>query len=138
MEIGNYKISLIFSGTLLITSFVPVFQIIFMYWNGGILALLENITGIEAIDIAIPFNFILSLITLFAYFKSEKTLWKIIIAIFTTFFINGMVVFAFMKIYGNSDANFYALQFISGAILTGIGLFTTDRVRLKNKQCEGM
>jgi hypothetical protein len=136
MEIANYKISLIFFGTLLITSFVPFFQIIFMYWNGGILALLENITGIEALDIAIPFNLSLSVITLFAYFKSEKTLWKIIIAILTTFFINGMVVFAFMKIYGNSDANFYALQFITGAILTGIGLFVTDKLRFKNKQYE--
>ena len=131
MKLNNYIISLIFFGALLITSFVPFIQVILMYWNGGILALTEDITGIDGLDLAIPLNIILTLASLFAYFKSKRIGLKILFAILTMFFINGLTVFGFEKVFGNSDASFYAWQFIVGAILTGIGLFTADLLRHK-------
>jgi hypothetical protein len=115
----------------LITSFVPFIQVILMYWNGGILAVTEDITGIDALDLAIPLNLILTLLSLFAYFKSKRIGLKILFAILTMFFINGLTVFTFEKVFGNSDASFYAWQFIVGATLTGFGLFTADLFREK-------
>ena len=115
----------------MITSFVPFVQVILMYWNGGILAVSEDITGIDALDLAIPLNIILTLLSLFAYFKSKRIGLKVLFAILTMFFINGLTVFSFEKVFGNSDASFYAWQFIVGAILTGIGLFTADLFRHK-------
>ena len=133
MKLNDYIISLIFFGVLLITSFVPFIQVILMYWNGGILAVTEDITGIDALDLAIPLNLILTLLSLFAYFKSKRIGLKILFAILTMFFINGLTVFGFEKVFGNSDASFYAWQFIVGALLTGIGLFTADFLRHKLK-----
>ena len=118
MKPNDYIISLIFFGALLITSFVPFVQVILMYWNGGILAVSEDITGIDALDLAIPLNLILTLLSLFAYFKSKRIGLKVLFAILTMFFINGLTVFSFEKVFGNSDASFYAWQFIVGAILT--------------------
>lgn len=131
MKLNDYIISLIFFGVLLITSFVPFIQVILIYWNGGMLAVTEDITGIDALDLAIPLNLILTLLSLFAYFKSKQIGLKILFAILTMFFINGLTVFSFEKVFGNSDANFYAWQFIVGATLTGIGLFTADLFREK-------
>ena len=102
-----------------------------MYWNGGILAVTEDITGIDGLDLAIPLNFILTLLSLLAYYKSKRIGLIILFAILTMFFINGLTVFDFEKIFGNSDASFYAWQFIVGAIFTGIGLFTADLFRHK-------
>lgn len=131
MKPKDYIISLIFFGALLITSFVPFVQVILMYWNGGILAITEDLTGIDGLDLAIPLNIILTLISLFAYFKSKTIGLKIFFAVLTMFFINGLTVFGFEKVFGNSDASFYAWQFIVGAILTGLGLFTADIFRHK-------
>jgi hypothetical protein len=47
------------------------------------------------------------------------------------FFIIGLTVFGFEKIFWNSDSSFYACQFIVGALLTGLGLFTADVLRHK-------
>ena len=102
-----------------------------MYWNDGILALTEEITGIDGLDLAIPLNIILTLASLFGYFKSKRIGLKILFAILTMFFINGLTVFGFEKVFGNSNESFYAWQFIVGAILTGIGLFTADLFRHK-------
>lgn len=66
MKLNEYIISLIFFGVLLITSFVPFVQVILMYWNGGILAITEDITGIDGLDLAIPLNLILTIISLIA------------------------------------------------------------------------
>ncbi|MDG1314871.1 MAG: hypothetical protein P8P29_05035 [Flavobacteriaceae bacterium] len=131
MKLNEYIISLIFFGVLLITSFVPFVQVILMYWNGGILAITEDITGIDGLDLAIPLNLILTIVSLIAYFKSKTIGMKILLAVLSMFFINGLTVFGFEKIFGNSDANFYAWQFIVGALLTGLGLFTADILRHK-------
>ena len=128
MKPNDYIISLIFFGVLFITSFAPFIQVILIYWNGGIIAVTEDLTGI---DLAIPLNLILILTSLFAYFKSKRIGLKILFAILIMFFINGLTVFGFVKVFGNSDASYYAWQFIIGAILTGIGLFTVDMLRYK-------
>ena len=47
-------------------------QAFIMYWNGGTLALTEDLTGIDGLDLAIPLNIILTQCSLFAYFKSKK------------------------------------------------------------------
>ena len=129
MKLNEYIISLIFFGVLLITSFIPFVQVILMYWNGGILAVTENLTGIDALDLAMPLNLILTIVSLFSYFKSKNIRMKILFAALTMFFINGLTVFGFENIFGNSDAHFYAWQFIIGALLTGLGLFTADFFR---------
>jgi hypothetical protein len=131
MKLNEYIISLIFFGALLITSFVPVVQVILMYWNGGILAITEDLTGIDGLDLAIPLNLILTIVFLIIYFKSKTIGMKILFAILTMFFVNGLTVFGFEKVFGNSDASFYAWQFIVGALLTGLGLFTADILRHK-------
>ncbi|OOG78725.1 hypothetical protein B0E44_00495 [Flavobacterium sp. A45] len=102
-----------------------------MYWNGGILAVTEELTGIDGFDLAIPLNLILTIVSLFVYFKSKTKGMKIPFAVLTMFFINGFTVFGFESIFGNSDADFYAWQFIIGALLTGLGLFTADFFRHK-------
>lgn len=129
MRLNEYIISLIFFGVLLITSFFPVFQVILMYWNGGIIAVIEGLTGIDEPDLEIALNLILTTVSLFAYFKSKKIGVKILFAALTVFFINGLTVFGFEKVFDNSDANFYPWQFIVGALLTGFGLFTADILR---------
>lgn len=131
MKLDECIISLAFFGALLITSFVPFIQVILMYWNGGILAVTGDVTGLDGLDLAMPLNLILAVVSLFAYFESKKIGMKIFVAVLTMFFINGLTVFGFEKVFGNSDASFYAWQFIVGALLTGLGLFTADVLRHK-------
>jgi hypothetical protein len=133
MKLNEYIIPLIFCGVLLITSFIPIVQVILMYWNGGILALTEDLIGIETLDLAISLNLIFTIVSLFVYFKSKTIGMKILFAVLTMFFINGLTVFGFENVFGNSDAHFYAWQFIAGALLTGLGLFTADFFRHKWK-----
>ena len=133
MKLNEYIISLTFFGALLITSFVPFVQVILMYWHGGIFAVTADVTGIDGLDLAIPLNLILTIISLINYFNSKTIGMKILLAILTMFFVNGLTVFGFEKVFGNSDASFYAWQFIVGALLTGIGLFTADFLRHKLK-----
>jgi predicted signal transduction protein with EAL and GGDEF domain len=78
MKLNEYIISLIFCGVLLITSFIPIVQVILMYWNGGILAL-EDLIGIETLD-TISLNLIFTIISLLSIsnqkYRNENTLCR--------------------------------------------------------------
>lgn len=133
MKLNKYMIPIAFFGILLISSFVPYIQIILIYWNGGILAISEEITGIDALDLAIPLNLIFVLLSVFTYFRSKRKALKILLAFFLTFFINGLTVFSSDKLFDNSTTNIYDWHFMVGAILTGALLFVTDVYRYKIK-----
>ena len=133
MKIKKYNLPLITFGVLFVTSFVPVIQIILMYWNGGILATIEMISGIDAMELAIPLNLILTILCLYFYFKSKKAGYKVLFSIISFFFINGLTVFSFSKILGNDDSDYYFIQFMLVAFVTGFSLIGIDYLKYKTE-----
>jgi hypothetical protein len=69
-----------------------------MYWNGGILALTEDLIGIETLDLAIYKSYF-TIVSLVYYFKSKTIGMKILFAVLTMFFINGLTVFGFENVF---------------------------------------
>jgi predicted signal transduction protein with EAL and GGDEF domain len=118
MKLNEYIISLIFCGVLLITSFIPIVQVILMYWNGGILAL-EDLIGIETLD-TISLNLIFTIISLLSIsnqkYRNENTLCR------SDNVFHKWVNNSDLKMFfGTSDGHFM-LGNLGALLLTGLGL----------------
>lgn len=137
MKLADFRISLIFFVVLLITSFYAVLQVIFMYWNGGFLAIAEDVSGIDAMILAAPLNLILALISLYAYFKSKPMVLKIISASLYMFFINGMTILGYYELFNRVSPSFDELRFIVIALFTGLGLFAIDFLKSRKEISSG-
>lgn len=130
----KYNISIFTFGILLITSFVPVVYVILLYINGGIIAILEDLSGIDAMDLAIPLNLLLTILCVYLYFKSDKVVYRILESFFTFFFINAWIVFSFSEIFGIDDSEYYYIQFILIAFITSTSLLGVDYLKNKAKK----
>lgn len=95
MKIEECQIILVILGLFLISSFVPIIQIMLGYLNGAFLYLIQSITTVRGHHLAIPFNSILSVICLIAFWKSKKQSYKIITASLSSFFISCKTLFVF-------------------------------------------
>lgn len=127
MKKSDFKISLIIFGIYLLSSFLPIIQILIGYLNGGVISLIAGITSIDASKIAIPLNLILSIYFLYSYLKAKELKSQIISATIASFFISCLVLFTFEDYLINTK--YYWLQFLSGAVLIGISLISIDFIR---------
>lgn len=84
-------------GVLVVTSFIPIIQILIMTLNGGIMILFSLLVD----DKELSRNFILaiegfiSLIGLILFYKSTKILWRIFSVILTLLFLFPLMVYIF-------------------------------------------
>jgi len=128
----SLEIPLIIMGVLVLTSFLPLIQIIVMTLNGAIIYPLYSIADSD--EIASRYIFItdslMSLIGLVLFYVSIKMSWRIFSAIFTVLFLLPLMVL----IFGFIETDMYFLQnlvagFAVGLILLVVALLKKNPAR---------
>ncbi|SFI51167.1 hypothetical protein SAMN05443292_2774 [Halpernia frigidisoli] len=124
------KFAKIFTLILIISSFFPIIQITFLYTNGGLISLCQEVMGSDSRFISIILNLLFAAIFIFLYYKSEKLISKIISATLISFFVNSLVVFTNIQFNGNEEGNFYFIQFIVASVIVGTIILSTEYYRI--------
>jgi len=128
----SLEIPLIIMGVLVLTSFLPLIQIIVMTLNGAIIYPLYSIADSD--EIASRYIFItdslMSLIGLVLFYVSIKMSWRIFSVIFTVLFLLPLMVL----IFGFIETDMYFLQnlvagFAVGLILLVVALLKKNPAR---------
>ena len=128
MNKEDIVIPTIFLGVVILTSFVPVVQIILMTLCGGLTHIVtipfDSNERVENI-IGIIFNSILTLIGLFLFYKTKTTLTRILTSFFVLFFGHGIMLFTVDQIL-KGDESYY----INWTVLSGTPVLLTLLVGL--------
>ena len=127
----NINIPLTIGGLLLITSFVPVPQIIMLYGNGAFLYPFEKIFNYSDHTVLNYINLLFGVVFLAAFYFSKKIGFKILWAVLSVFFFNGFVFFMEMEFTKGGDTEPYYLGFIISGILAITPLLVTGILKEK-------
>jgi hypothetical protein len=121
----SLEIPLIIMGVLVLTSFVPIIQILIMTLNGGIMYLFSLLLGGKELvgNFLLVIEGFISLIGLILFYKSIKISWRIFSVIFTLLFLLPLMVY----IFGFIETDMYFVQnlvagFVVGLILLVVAL----------------
>lgn len=121
----SLEIPLIIMGVLVLTSFIPIIQILIMTLNGGIMYLFSLLLGGKELvgNFLLVIEGFISLIGLILFYKSIKLSWRIFSVIFTLLFLLPLMVY----IFGFIESDMYFLQnlvagFVVGLILLVVAL----------------
>jgi len=125
------KFSIIFTTLLILSSFLPIIQILFLNINGGILSFIETITKINVQILSIIINSTFSILTSILYFRSYKLTLKIINSTLLSFFVISFITFLKINNYGNEEGDYYFLPFLLGGIITGTILIVFDKYKVQ-------
>lgn len=118
MKNENVTIPLIVSGALVITSFVPVLQILLMYLNGVIIYVIMMLIG-EGESIQYLANSLLSLVSLVLFYKAQKTWWKVCSAVLAVSFFLPLFTY---YLGGKVSEDYYFLPMMLAGLASGITL----------------
>lgn len=118
MKNENIKIPMVMLGVLVISSFIPLLQIMTMYLNGAILYIIGKLIGSDGHAIRYVANAMFSLIALGFFYKSRKTIWKVFSAIFVLIF--SLPLFAYVFENEVSEDPYYFLPMMLAGLAAGI------------------
>ncbi|MCH7403859.1 hypothetical protein ACFOUP_10310 [Belliella kenyensis] len=114
----NLEIPLIIMGVLVLTSFLPLIQILIMTLNGAIIYPIYTIVDND--DIVSRYILItdslMSLLGLIFFYVSFKKSWRIFSAIFTVLFLLPLMVL----IFGFIETDVYFLQNLIAGLAVGL------------------
>ena len=127
----NINIPLIIGGLLLITSFVPVPQIIMLHGNGAFLYPFEKILNYSDHTVLNYINLLFGIVFLATFYFSKKIGFKILWAILAVFFFNGFIFLSEMELTKGGDTQPYYLGFIISGILAIIPLLIIGIIKEK-------
>ncbi|MFK7775123.1 MAG: hypothetical protein AB8F94_23480 [Saprospiraceae bacterium] len=129
----NYKVSISVLFILIVSSFFPMVQIIMLFINGYLLALLGWILDFSHSSwskLSFVFHLGMALIFYYKYFKAKVDFSKMCNAILIAIFMNGLTIFSFENSFETSK---FLLLLLTGAFATGIPLLIIDIVKNKDK-----
>jgi hypothetical protein len=132
MKDENLGIPLILTAFLLVSSFVPVIQILLIYLNTALVYPITRIAGTDSMAVHYITDGLLAIVTLFSFYYSKKTIWKIISAIGFTLFILPMLVYATEGVFNEEDK--YYLRFMLFGIIVGIPLILVGLLKMKKER----
>jgi hypothetical protein len=114
----SLEVPLIIMGVLVLTSFLPLIQILIMTLNGAVVSPLFAIANNDktAIQYMYIFDSLMSLIGLILFYKSIKTSWRIFSAIFTVLFLLPLMVY----IFGFIETDMYFVQNLVAGFAVGL------------------
>lgn len=114
----SLEIPLIIMGVLVLTSLLPVIQILIMTLNGGIMALFSMLLGSKELvsNYLLAIEGFISLLGLILFYASIKISWRIFSAIFTVLFLLPLMVYIFEFI----ETNMYFLQNLVAGFAVGL------------------
>ena len=128
------RFSIIFTLVFILSSFLPIIQIVFLNINGGIFSFLENNTNFDGTNISLIFNFLFSVIFAIFYFRCKSLLCQIINSILIAFFFTSFVSFSKIQLFGNEEGNFYFLPFLISAIIIGITIISIEKIKYSKQK----
>ncbi|NDK56028.1 hypothetical protein [Pontibacter fetidus] len=94
MKNENLAIPLILTAFLLVSSFVPIIQILLIYLNSALVYPITIIAGTDIMAVHYVTDGLLAIVTLFSFYYSKKTIWKIFSSIGFTLFMLPMLVYS--------------------------------------------
>jgi len=114
----SLEIPLIIMGVLVVTSFMPILQILIMTLNGAIVSPSYAITNNDkaAVQYIYIFDSLMSLIGLILFYKAIKITWRILSAIFTVVFLLPLMGY----IFGFIETDMYFLQYLVAGFAVGL------------------
>lgn len=119
---NRVKFSLMLTATLTISAFMPVLNILIMLLNGAILSIFADSNSIP-----IWGNLILSILTLFLFFRSRKSSYSILYGILSVLFLLPFFLYLFENNF-SEDAPYF-LQSLVGGLLSGLTIMTVEYLK---------
>lgn len=109
---------LIIMGVLVVTSFIPIIQILILTLNGGMMYLFSLLLGGKELvgNYLLAIEGFISLVGLILFYKSIKKLWSIFSVIFTLLFLLPLMVY----IFGFIETDIYFLQNLVAGFAVGL------------------
>lgn len=120
MKKSNLFIPTIITLFLIVSSFIPVIQIILLTFNGGIVYVFGNITSTQNKEMAIILNIIISILCLIWFYKGKRKRLVIIQLILSSFFL--FPIFYLLLENLTIRDNYYFLPMMIAGLLTGLVL----------------
>lgn len=129
MKTEDTIIPLILMGIMVLGSFAPIIQIILLHGSAIYLYPFENIFGIENFKVLNLMHLVGGILTVYGFYKVDKTGFKLLWAILTVFFLNSYLTFLWDDKGG--DTNPYFLGFMISGFLTALPLLVVGFVKEK-------
>lgn len=129
MNKENIVIPSIFFGFVLLTSMIPVIQVILMTLNGGLTYIMNipfdnnNLGALETTGIV--FNGFLTVFALFLFYNANKTWTRFLTTLLVLFFGQGLMIFNIDKFLKEDDS-----YYIYWIVLSGTPILMTLMVGL--------
>lgn len=125
------KLSLIISGVLIISSFVPVLQILILLLNGAIVSLFIPLLKLND-DIAMFWmNALASLVFLAIFYKTQRMGQKILFSLAFILFFLPFLFYSTEHIF--RDSEYYFLQFLLTGVVAGGILFLIEMYKARKE-----
>ncbi|MBY5952863.1 hypothetical protein KUV23_17915 [Algoriphagus marincola] len=114
----SLEIPLIIMGVLVVTSFIPIIQILILTLNGGIMYLFSLLLGGKELvgNFLLAIEGFISLVGLILFYKSIKISWRIFSVIFTLLFLLPLMVY----IFGFIETDIYFVQNLVAGFAVGL------------------
>ena len=131
---NQLTIPLIMTTIFVVSSFVPLVQILILTFDGGLVSLINKVVGTDNTGNILTANIIANLLPtillLFLFFKATKQSVKIITSILVMVFMTAFIFF----LTDGKDSDPYFLSFIivaliSGSVLTLVAFLKYKRIR---------
>ena len=119
MDISKIKFSLILTGVLIVSAFMPILNILVMYLNAALIYVFG-----DGWDAHIWMNLLLSVVVLVLFFKSEKESYSILFGILSVLFLMPFFLYLFENKF-SEDAPYF-LQSMVGGLITGLILVIAE------------
>lgn len=124
MKKSNISIPILITLFLVLSSFIPIIQVMILTLNGGLASITEKLFSINSIKTAVVFNAVVSVICLLWYYKQGKLGLEILSAIISVFFLFPYFTFQIGDYIKSEDYYFLTLMlsgFLTGLVLLIIG-----------------
>ena len=130
MNKEDLLIPTIFLGAVILTSLIPIVQVILMTLNGGLMSIINipfDNDELETLETTgVIFNTVLTVSGLFLFYKSKETLTRILTSFLVLFFGQGLMLFTIDNFLKEDDSYYIYWTVLSGSpmLLTLlVGLF---------------
>ena len=130
MNKEDLLIPTIFLGAVILTSMIPIVQVILMTLNGGLMSIINipfDNDELETLETTgVIFNTVLTVSGLFLFYKSKETLTRILTSFLVLFFGQGLMLFTIDNFLKEDDSYYIYWTVLSGSpmLLTLlVGLF---------------
>ncbi len=122
---SKFKFSLITSAILVLSSFIPVLQVLILTVNGAFVSIFTSSDS----KVILLVNGIASLLMFVLFYFSNSTITKVISVLGLLLFFIPFLFYATEKII--STEKYYFLQFLIIGIITGVTLLIIEMIKTK-------